>query len=796
MLAFAAMRRGHRQAALFIVFALFWAGSSRAVVTGQPLAQALDELRRAGLALIFSSALIDPAFTVNVEPGNGTPEEIARRILAPYGLGLRSVRSKLFAVVKVSESPPATVAAGVPHRTLRPKTDAAPVAEVDVYASRYGVDQPQSGPQPSTDISRQELEALPGLLQDAMRAVRYLPGTATSAISARPHVRGGREDEMATFFDGVPLFEPYHYKDVQALLGTLDPETLSQLNFFGGVFPARYGNRLSGVLDMQPRTWDGRNYYALSQSLLYSEALTQGQLDSIPLQWLGAVRIGVVDLVSDLLDRNQVEPDFLDALGRIQYDLGDDMTVAAGYLVLDDDVKANFNSSITAPAGVSLASVEQARIDYRDGTAWLRWAYTPSETSELRLVVSRTERNTRRAGSLDRAGSAVSSLEDARRFGTSTARLEATTKVNDRLSLNSGLEVYNYDAHYEYASAALFDPHLAAAFDRAVDMALQADLSVGGQAYAVYTSTLWSISPQLALDVGVRWDGERFRTAGRDVFRGNQVSPRVSLQYTPDAATVVRVSWGRLSQTQRPDELQVSDGDTVFHGAEFANQTVLSVERRVSPSLQLHVEAFDKRIKDPRPRYENVLDPIALLPELEVDRVRIQASSARAFGAEVSLRWKAGERWSGWANSSWSEATDVIDGVTVPRSWDQKYAAAVGLAWRASPWVWSADATWHTGWARNRLRVLSLDPPALGLAPLNGRTWPAYFSMDSRLTWSHPLPKGTLELFAEIDNASNHANPCCADVQFVGETARPLLERTTSVWLPRFALVGATWKLP
>jgi hypothetical protein len=25
---------------------------------------------------------------------------------------------------------------------------------------------------------------------------------------------------------------------------------------------------------------------------------------------------------------------------------------------------------------------------------------------------------------------------------------------------------------------------------------------------------------------------------------------------------------------------------------------------------------------------------------------------------------------------------------------------------------------------------------------------------------------------------------------------RPLLERTTSLWLPRFALVGATWKLP
>ena len=787
------MQWGQRRAALFVLFALSWAGPSAAVVSGQPLAQALAELRRAGLALIFSSALIDPAFTVTVDPGPGTPEEIARRILAPYGLGLRSVRPNLYAVVKL---PPAPPAAAAPRAVTQPATQAAagaPVAEIDVYASRYAVDPSQTGPQPSTDISRQELETLPGLFQDAMRAVRYLPGTATSAISARPHVRGGREDEVANFFDGVPLFEPYHYKDVQALLGTLDPETLSTMNFLGGVFPARYGNRLSGVLDMQPRTWDGQNYYALSQSLLYSEALTQGKLDSAPLQWLGAVRIGVVDFVSDLLDRNQVEPNFMDALGRIQYDLADDMSFAAGYLVLDDDVRANFNSSVTAqPEDVSLTSIEQAHISYRDGTGWLGWGWKPSDANELHATVSRTERHTHRTGSLNREGSAVSSLQDTRHFDTMTARLEDSLRLSDRWRLVAGLEWYDYRAHYEYASNAAFDPRLALAFGRAVDIALRTDLRAGGQAYAAYTSALWTVGPGMALDFGARWDGERFGTA----FRGNQVSPRLSFQYTYDAATVLRASWGRMAQTQRPDELQVDDGDDVFHRAEIATQLALSLERRLSSDAQLHVEVFDKRIEDPRPRYENVLDPIALLPELEVDRILIQASSARAFGAELSMRWQAGEHWSGWANYSWSQTTDVIDGQAVPRSWDQKHAAAVGVAWRTSPWLWSADVTWHTGWARNRLQVVSVDPPAFELADLNVRSWPDYFSLDSRLTWSHPLPRGSLELFGEIDNATNHANPCCTDVQIVGDTERPLLERTTSVWLPRFALVGATWKLP
>jgi outer membrane receptor protein involved in Fe transport len=785
------MHWGHRRAALLILLALLWAGSAQAVVRGQPLGQALDELRRAGLALIYSSSVISPGLAVTVDPGNGSVEEIARRILEPHGLSLEQIKPHLFAVVK---RPPDPQTASSPAAPASARQAEAPqsIEEIDVYASRYAVDQAQTVPPSSTDVTRQDLEAMPGLFQDAMRAVRFLPGTATSAISARPHVRGGREDEVAVYFDGVQLFEPYHYKDVQALLGILDPETISSMDFFSGVFPAAYGNRLSGVLDMQPRTWNGGNYTAVSQSLLYSEALTLGKADSIPLQWLGAVRVGVVDFVADLLDRNQVEPKFLDAVGRMQYDLNDRITLAAGYLVLDDNVIADFNSSVAVPGGSLLASVERARIGYRDGTGWLGGTYALSAANRLRVVVSRTERHTHRVGALDRDGSADSSLDDGRHFGTTTVRLDDTAKLTDRLRWSGGVEVDEYMARYRYSSQARFDPNLAAAFNRTATLALRTDLNVGGQGYAAYTSVLWALRPDLALDAGVRWDAERYSLN----YRGNQVSPRVSLQYQYDPRTVLRASWGRLSQTQRPDELQVTDGDNVFHRAEFAIQTVLSLERSLSPGVQVHVEAFDKLIADPRPRYENLFDPIALLPELEVDRALIHATSSRIDGAEVSMRWRAGEHWSGWANYTWSHATDVIDGQTVPRSWDQAHAAAIGAAWRTHPWLVSADLTWHTGWRRNRIHVVSIDPPVLDVTDLYARTWPAYLSLDSRLSWSHPLPRGSLELFGEIDNATNHANPCCTDVQFTGGTTPPLLERTTSVWLPRFALVGATWKFP
>jgi hypothetical protein len=87
-------------ATLLIATAAQGAGGAPTLRKGEPLAAALAALRGHGLELIFSTALIGPDLRVDVEPGSGTPEEIARRILAPHGLTLVTIRPGLFSVVK------------------------------------------------------------------------------------------------------------------------------------------------------------------------------------------------------------------------------------------------------------------------------------------------------------------------------------------------------------------------------------------------------------------------------------------------------------------------------------------------------------------------------------------------------------------------------------------------------------------------------------------------------------------------------------------------------------------------
>jgi hypothetical protein len=842
------MRLGRYRAALLVIAVLLSGARAHAIERGQPLAAALEELRRSGLQLVFSSALVEPSFTVNVDPGQGSAEIRARRILAPYGLTLDPIKPGLFAIVRRQAGADSVAVAeirveqsdGVPiagalvtlpakrrsertnaqgivrfedlepgeydviasadgyvgsqlHRVRLNRGERAQVAmplapilgpllEVDVYASRYAIDRQHTAA--LAELTREDLAARPGLDQDVLRVTRFLPGTASNALSARTHVRGGREDELAVYFDGVPLFEPFHFKDLQGFLGILDPNAISGVDFFSGVFPARYGNRLSGVLDIRPRAWTGEDYHELGASVLYTSALSQGRLDSHPVEWLTAVRHSNIEAVAHAVDRDDIEPDFLDALGRLQFDVSDRSSFALGWLLLDDVLDAN------------ILNEERSTIGYRDATGWASWQYRPHAAFESRVTLALTERNTNRDGTLERAMNASGTVDDRRRFDTGSARVESTMRLTDRVRIEGGVELYNYDATYRYRSSTTYEPAFARALGRPEVVERNSDIRIDGQAYAGYLSALTSIAPNADLDIGLRWDKQHYDVT----FHDDQVSPRVSFQYRYDPSTILRLSWGSFAQAQRADELLVQDGETAFNPVQRARQTVASLERRLwSGDALFRVEAYDKRVSRPSPTYENLLDPFALLPELEVDRVRIAPDRSRAYGAEMSLRWDARRRWSSWASYSVSRATDYFADVAAPRTWEQNHSLNAGVSWTQRPWLLSANVTWHTGWRRNALNLVSDagDPvPVLELSPRNARAWPEYFSLDLRASWLRKMPRGTLQAFIEIDNATNHGNLCCINYQLAPSDAGPVLIADTSNWLPRFALFGVSWQLP
>ncbi len=766
--------------------------ADRPVVVGQPIAAALDALRDAGLAIVYSSVLVPPELRVSVDAGAGSPEQRARRILAPQGLALQTVRPGTFVVVRAPPAAP-PLEATVPGAAALP-TDTAPatIQQVSVYASRYRID-PEEG-LALIDLTRAEIEALPGIDEDALRVMRYLPGTATNGVSARANVRGGRDNELAVYFDDVPLFEPFHFKDYQGLLGVLDPGAIARLDFFSGVFPVRYGDRLSGVLDLAPRRPEtGDDHHELGLSLLYAHALSVGQREwrDRPVEWLLSLRQSTAELAIEAAGRDSIDPDFLDGLGRVEMRIGETARLSAGFLKLDDTLQAEVSSAR-----------EKTETRYRDGTGWLGWQAVTGGGTALSARLATTERHTDRLGTLARPGSVVGSVDDYREFSATTLRLEA----RGARGWTVGLEAHDLEARYEYASEARFDPLLAAAFSRAAAITRVSEFDAGGRTHALYGSVLWQPAPRWRLDLGLRLDAQRYAIHGAagaapgGRLDDAQWSPRFALEYQWDEATVLRASAGRVTQAERPDELQVLDGEPRFHPAQRATQTVLGLERQLSPRASLRVEAYHKDIANPAPRYENLLDPVVILPELEVDRSRVAPDRSRLYGAELTLRWQARERWAGWLSYAWSEASDAFGAVRAPRSWNQRNSVNGGLSWTLNPWQLSANLTWHTGWRRSEIETVA-DPSVPGgtrlrLAARNAAAWEPFRSLDLRATWSTPIRLGALRFYGEVNNATDQANGCCEAVSVQRAAGGAVsLQRRESAWLPRYALVGVTWEL-
>lgn len=129
-----------------------------------------------------------------------------------------------------------------------------------------------------TRISIKELETLPkGVETDILRSLQYLPGVqSTGDISARYYVRGGASNQNMVLLNNVPLYNPFH---ALGIFSVVDPDMISNLEFFKGGFTAEYGGRLSSVLRMV--TKDGnKNKLSLkaNASFLSMKTLFEGPI--------------------------------------------------------------------------------------------------------------------------------------------------------------------------------------------------------------------------------------------------------------------------------------------------------------------------------------------------------------------------------------------------------------------------------------------------------------------------------------------------------------------------------------
>ena len=213
------------------------------------LSDYLESLSRGGQNIIFSSDLVTDDLRLESQSATDISTSELAELLQQFGLTVQAGPANSLLVVR---SEPSADPVQVQPEPTELQHDALP--EIVVTSSLSRIEYSRVGG--SVILDRQLAARVPAAAEEAVRLPDRLPGTANGGISTRSHVRGGETNETLYLLDGLRLYEPFHLKDFQSVATVINANAISGMDFYSGAYPARFGDRMSAVMDISLREPD------------------------------------------------------------------------------------------------------------------------------------------------------------------------------------------------------------------------------------------------------------------------------------------------------------------------------------------------------------------------------------------------------------------------------------------------------------------------------------------------------------------------------------------------------------
>ncbi len=192
--------------------------------------------------------------------------------------------------------------------------------DVQVYAPRrdFGVKNSQMS---ALELPVAQVKSMPALFgeTDVMKALQRLPGVQSAGDgNAGIFVRGGEYDQNLITLDGSTLYNSEHLK---GFVSALNADMIENIIFYKGAFPARYGARLSSVVDVGMKEGDMNAYHgAFSVGMLSSRIQMEGPIWKGTTSFNVAGRLSYFDaIVQPLLEKVYDKPEAMRPYSHMNY---------------------------------------------------------------------------------------------------------------------------------------------------------------------------------------------------------------------------------------------------------------------------------------------------------------------------------------------------------------------------------------------------------------------------------------------------------------------------------------------
>lgn len=544
----------------------------------------------------------------------------------------------------------------------------------------------------STKLMISSIRKIPALLGevDVIKAIQLLPGVqVTSEGSSGFSVRGGSPDQNLILLDEATVYNASH---LMGFFSIFNNDAIKDVKLYKGDIPARYGGRLSSLLDVRMNDGNDKEFSGSGGIGTISSRITlEGPVFSKKGSYLISGRRTYADIFLPLARDTAVRDNslyFYDLNAKINYTLNENNRLfLSGYN--GNDVFAN----------------DFAGMNFGNGTFTLRWNHLFSKKlfSNFTLVNSRyryelgtpddaVPRFTWSSNLVDYALKTdftyFHAPEHTFRFGlattyhiiepgeiiTQTGNDEAdTTKYSTNFAMESGGYISGESKLSERLSAR----------------------------YGLRFSLFSNVGKATVFSYNENYDVTDSTVYPRGKFFNSYhgLEPRIALNFTIDESNAIKLSYSRTIQYMQlaSNSSAGTPLDIWFPASpnirpQISNQVSTGYFRnfrdnRIESSLEFYYKRMDRSID------------FAEHAQLILNRYlegEIRTGYAVSYGAEAFLRY-SGQRFSGWISYTYSKTTRYFDeinyGEPYPAPYDKPHDLALVASYDISERL-SLSANW------------------------------------------------------------------------------------------------------
>lgn len=210
--------------------------------------------------------------------------------------------------------------------------------------------------------TKQLLDVVQVAEPDVFRSILTLPGvTPIADFSSGLYVRGGSPDQNQILLDDIDVYNPSHFG---GLFSTFNTDAVDNVELLKGGFPAKYGGRLSSVLDVRNRDGNRKHHQGVARlSLISASATVEGpwKLGSEEGSYMGSFRRSYLDIMRKAITSI---PDyyFYDGHAKANWDMGQKDKLMISTYFGYDKLKLDFGSEFLLGWGNNTVSTQWVHI--------------------------------------------------------------------------------------------------------------------------------------------------------------------------------------------------------------------------------------------------------------------------------------------------------------------------------------------------------------------------------------------------------------------------------------------------